>query len=210
MGNDGALALRRKDIVKDGSKEEKTRVSEIDKWTKCALTNEQLDDPIVSDSLGRLYNKEAILEWLLNPDQYTEKEKGFLSHINSMKDVVELKPERKEGKWVCSISNKDVLKEFGSGKFVYFAECGHVLSQSALKNISTDMCLQCEEPVNSDFAVIINPQPEDVQKLKVRMEKLKADNLAHSLRKIKRKSSNNKDNGGKVTKSKHSKTKKIN
>lgn len=80
-------------------------------WTTCALSDTPLgDDPIVSDYKGRLYNKSAILQMLLEKNQLkrenknkreNEKEKEKeeklkqkkqkqdpVPHINSLKDVV--------------------------------------------------------------------------------------------------------------------------
>merc|ERR1711939_605958 len=36
-------------------------------WFTCALSKRDLEEPIVSDALGRLYNKDAIIEFLLAP-----------------------------------------------------------------------------------------------------------------------------------------------
>lgn len=37
----------------------------LTRWTTCALTGEPLAPPVVADYLGALYNKAAVLEFLL-------------------------------------------------------------------------------------------------------------------------------------------------
>ena len=116
---------------------------------------------MVSDSSGRLYNKDAILEFLLPDDSGNEglskadSKKVLQGRVNSLRDVVEVKfcieqePETKtssggtaspkESKWVCPITNK-VL---GAGvKAVYLVPCGHAFLESAVKEVSGENCLQ--------------------------------------------------------------------
>ncbi|GLC35862.1 hypothetical protein PLESTM_000376500 [Pleodorina starrii] len=72
-------------------------------WSTCALSSQPLRPPIVACGLGRLYNKDALLQFLLakrgrvsQPEellQYANQLRvaaGGLDHINSLKDVLEV------------------------------------------------------------------------------------------------------------------------
>ncbi|KAG2499265.1 hypothetical protein HYH03_002843 [Edaphochlamys debaryana] len=72
-------------------------------WSTCALSSQPLRDPIVACGLGRLYNKEAALQFLLakkgvasKPEellQYANQLRaanGALDHVSGMKDLLEL------------------------------------------------------------------------------------------------------------------------
>ena len=98
MGADGGTIPTRCELVKTRQKpEQKDKDSvRIYKWQYCNLTQQPLVRPIVACELGKLYNKEAIIEKLLEnksgaqesgdkliPDASTE-------HIKSLKDVKEL------------------------------------------------------------------------------------------------------------------------
>ncbi|KAA8909515.1 hypothetical protein TRICI_004480 [Trichomonascus ciferrii] len=137
----------------------------------------------ISDYKGQLYNKESLLEYLLSPDNYTHVEKEPVRHIKSIKDFVELKivtDGENDDKWVCPISKKE------SGKFVYIVECGHVFSESAMKNIDDlTNCMVCDTPFDQSNVITVNPVDEaDVNRLESRMNCLKDRGLSHSLRKL--------------------------
>ncbi|KAJ7417124.1 protein RTF2 [Willisornis vidua] len=91
MGCDGGTIPKRHELVKGPRKVEKVdKVAElVARWFYCALSQEKLRRPIVACELGRLYNKDAIIEFLLDksPDK-TPMESA--SHIKSIKNVTEL------------------------------------------------------------------------------------------------------------------------
>ncbi|NXJ38268.1 RTF2 protein, partial [Scopus umbretta] len=61
----------------------------VARWYYCALSQEKLCRPIVACELGRLYNKDAIIEFLL--DKSADKTPmEAASHIKSIKNVTEL------------------------------------------------------------------------------------------------------------------------
>ena len=62
----------------------------------CSLTKEQLQQLIVGDKLGQIYNKKSVIEFLLNKKMPKE-----FSHIKSLKDVKDLK---------CTIDNKGYIE----------------------------------------------------------------------------------------------------
>ena len=67
MGADGGTIPTRCELVKTRQKpEQKDKDSvRIYKWQYCNLTQQPLVRPIVACELGKLYNKEAIIEKLL-------------------------------------------------------------------------------------------------------------------------------------------------
>lgn len=76
MGNDGGSIARRDELVKvkagpskqDPSHERRAR------WTLCRLSRQPLKEPVVADDLGRMYNKEAVVNWLI--DRKVREAKG--------------------------------------------------------------------------------------------------------------------------------------
>ena len=88
----------------------------------------------MSDYKGRLYNKEAILEWLLSPERFPEVQQSVVKHIKSLKDVVDLQivREDKTSRWICPISRKDIVAEAAATRIIYVAECGHVFTESTI------------------------------------------------------------------------------
>lgn len=105
----------------------------------------------MSDSSGRLYNKDSILEWLLRgTEAFGDGEEVLGGRVKSLKDVLEvkfelLKDEGEAGKWACPISRK----ELGPGiRSVYLVPCGHAFSESAVKEVggSDGVCLQVWVP----------------------------------------------------------------
>ena len=57
------------------------------------MTQEPLDKPVVACELGRLYNKEAIIEKLLNAKSEGTSQDNLAEHIKSLKDIKELQLE---------------------------------------------------------------------------------------------------------------------
>jgi len=147
-----------------------------------------------------LFNKDSIIEFLLptdsgNEGRRAEQEDFVAGTVKSLKDVVEVKfeieadengPRTGSGRterWVCPITRQ----ELGPGtKAVYLVPCGHAFAGAAVKEISGERCLACEEPYASNDIIPILPTIEtDVARLQMRMATLKEKNLAHSLKKAK-------------------------
>ncbi|XP_065379400.1 replication termination factor 2 isoform X1 [Macaca nemestrina] len=92
MGCDGGTIPKRHELVKGPKKVEKVDKDAelVAQWNYCTLSQEILRRPIVACELGRLYNKDAVIEFLL--DKSAEKALGkAASHIKSIKNVTELK-----------------------------------------------------------------------------------------------------------------------
>ncbi|KAK9868399.1 hypothetical protein WJX84_009405 [Apatococcus fuscideae] len=56
------------------------------RWTQCQLSGEPLQQPVVTDQLGYLFNKDAIIQALLKKSM-----PKALGHITSLKQLIELK-----------------------------------------------------------------------------------------------------------------------
>lgn len=137
---------------------------------------------MVSDYKGLLYNKESILEYLVEPNNFNEKQRENLSHIKSLKDVVTLKTNN----FKCPLSDK----ELGNGgiNYIYLIPCGDCMAQKCLHLNDARQCPVCDLPYE-DFIVINPSSSETIQELEKRMEKLRSKGLTHTLKKLKRKKS---------------------
>lgn len=122
--------------------------------------------PIVSDSVGNLYNKDAVLQFLIGDDaegisSKSDCEEILCGRVKGLRDVVELhfevdtertehpsdkinahRHQRREG-WICPIT----AKPLGAGvKSVYLVPCGHVFTEEAIRQLKGDKCLQVNGP----------------------------------------------------------------
>ncbi len=78
----------------------------------------------------------------------SDNEEVLEGRVRGLRDVVEVKFEAEEGRggkkgerWICPVTNKAL----GPGvKAVYLVPCGHAFSDSAVKEISGDKCLQVQ------------------------------------------------------------------
>lgn len=162
MGNDGGSIPTRRELVKEAAKDpSSTQVKEVQTeklehyWSHCALSQKPLSLPIVSDSTGNLYNKDAVLEYLLGSgkngqDVDVAGNDRTVGTIKSLRDIVEVrfsledKEEDKDSKdsalrLVCPVSGK----RLGPGvKAVYLVPCGHAFAESAVKELPGQQCLQ--------------------------------------------------------------------
>lgn len=130
-------------------------------WTTCPLSHEALKRPIVSDCVGNLYNKDAVLRFLLPGDDVegisskADCESILCGRVKGLRDVVELKVEvdserdsqtqgggggvDKRESWVCPVT----ARVLGPGvKSVYLVPCGHVFAEEAVRQLKEDKCLQ--------------------------------------------------------------------
>ena len=92
MGCNGGKITKMRKLVKGLKKvEEVNKDAElVVQWNFCALSQEILRRPVVACELGRLYYKDAIIEFLLAKS--SEKALGkSASHIKSIKNVTELR-----------------------------------------------------------------------------------------------------------------------
>ncbi|KAJ3015141.1 hypothetical protein HKX48_004762 [Thoreauomyces humboldtii] len=94
MGCDGGSIPKRYELVKVKKAVERAdpRMQLIVAWFFCALSKQPLVAPVVADAIGRLYNKDAVLEFLLanRTGSYGGDADVVAGHIESFKDVVSL------------------------------------------------------------------------------------------------------------------------
>ncbi|OCH94185.1 DUF602-domain-containing protein [Obba rivulosa] len=147
MGNDGGSIPDRRDLVRTKAKAEQADKANQTRarWFFCALSKRPLQEPIVSCALGKLYNKDALLEYLLDRSAYGDGEE-ICGHIRSLKDVKTLKFTHNPAKsspsdsptdkapFVCPLNFKEMN---GSQPFIYLAPCGCVFSLAGLKAVTS-------------------------------------------------------------------------
>ncbi|KAJ6120352.1 hypothetical protein N7523_004632 [Penicillium sp. IBT 18751x] len=212
MGNDGGSIPTRRELVREAARapstaqiKETQREQQEHAWTTCPLSHRVLARPIVSDSVGNLYNKDAVLQFLLPGDDgegissKSDCEEILCGRIKSLRDVIELhfevdternehpsdrahahRHERREG-WICPITAKPLGPAV---KSVYLVPCGHVFAEEAIRQLKGDKCLQCNEPYTEDNIITILPtKAEDKERLMARGAKLAEQGLTHSLKK---------------------------
>ncbi|KAF8638683.1 hypothetical protein AX17_002028 [Amanita inopinata Kibby_2008] len=149
MGNDGGSIPDRRDLVRNKPKAEQADKANQTRarWLFCALSKKKLQEPVVSCALGKLYNKDALIEFLLDRAAYGDGE-DICGHIRSLKDVKTLKltpnpsppPPESQGdavlshaQFICPLNLK-VMN--GVQPFVYLATCGCVFTQSGLRTVT--------------------------------------------------------------------------
>jgi hypothetical protein len=194
MGNDGGSIPTRRELVKNAARELNTtelkatqQEAQTHAWTYCPLSNQPLISPIVSDSAGTLYNKDAILEFLLPQDEPApaivtkEREAVLGGRVKCLRDVVEVHFTTDGEKKICPITRKELG---ASTRAVYLVPCGHAFSEAAIRQLAAETCTECSEPYAAENVIPILPlAAEDVSKLTARAAKLKAAGLTHSLKK---------------------------
>ncbi|KAI8589427.1 Rtf2 RING-finger-domain-containing protein [Geranomyces variabilis] len=188
MGCDGGSIPKRGELVKVKQAKERAdpRVQLVVAWFFCQLSKQPLVQPVVADMLGKLYNKDAVLEYLLRKSGYGDGDL-ICKHITSFKDVTTLNlapnplftekdseipsvtvlgniDERPlVSRFVCPVTGREMN---GKSRFAYLLTCGCVFSGEALRNVPTSTCLSCNKPYTSDDVIPINPtQPEEIQAL---------------------------------------------
>ena len=188
----------RRELVKEAARnptatdlKEKQREHLAHRWSQCPVSHRALTKPVVSDYSGDLYNKDAIIQYLLptevSPVDKEEYEKFIQGRVKSLKDVVEVVFEiehdtvTKTDKWICP----NTSKELGPAvKAVYIVPCGHAFSQEAIKMMNAEQCSQCGTAYQARDIIPILPSTEaDKAQVIERIESLRTEGLTHSLKK---------------------------
>ncbi|KAK3112607.1 Replication termination factor 2 [Teratosphaeriaceae sp. CCFEE 6253] len=197
MGNDGGSIPTRRELVKEAARnptasqiKESQQEQQEHSWKTDPISNQPLAQPIVSDSSGKLYNKDTILEYLVEGSRKADAERITQGAVKSLKDVVEVKleldpeatAEAKHEVWRCPITGD----RLGPGsKAAYLVPCGHAFSGAAIKAVSGERCPGCEtEYAGNDVIPILSVVETDVVRLALRVKTLGEKGLAHSLKKI--------------------------
>ncbi|CAF1068491.1 unnamed protein product [Adineta ricciae] len=206
MGGDGGSIPKRIELVQQKKKPEAKDkdAANMAKWRHCALKHDTLRQPIVVDSYGLLYNKDAILEYLLDRGSF---EHGP-AYIKKLKDVKELqltenasfKANHNElgneyldvysSPFMCPIT---FVEMNGKYKFCALWTCGCVLSDRALRSVNKSAtseekltCPHCgKEYSSSDDVLILNPEDEDIKLMEQRRERLAVNQKKNVLSKRK-------------------------
>ncbi|KAF9433037.1 Protein RTF2 [Entomortierella beljakovae] len=184
MGCDGGSIPKRDELVKQKQRQTKVDQNILNRahWSSCTLSKKALATPVVSCALGKLYNRDAILEFLLDRSAYGDGDM-ICNHIRSIKDVVTLKlesnPSFSESQSAASLTNHDqepasryicpiTMKEMnGKHRFVYLDTCGCVMSEQALKEVPSKACIRCTKPFEQRNVIILNPKPEELEDMKM-------------------------------------------
>ncbi|KAL4457462.1 hypothetical protein ABPG75_012327 [Micractinium tetrahymenae] len=159
-----------------GRKADKVNPEEerLARWTSCQLSGMPLQPPCVADELGSLFNKDAVLQALLNKSMPKP-----LAHITSLKHLIELKlgdgssgggsaaaaPTSKDGgdvaaRFACPITG---LPFNGKSRFVVLRRSGHVLSERALKEVPKVVEEMVGGPWQPQDLLPVNPAGDELQ-----------------------------------------------
>lgn len=201
MGNDGGSIPTRRELVKSAARnptisdlKEKQKEHLAHRWSQCPLSHKALVKPIVADYTGDLYNKDAIIQFLLPDDvsslDKVEAETFLQGRVKGLKDVVEIQFEiehdekNNTDKRVCPVTGKELGPAV---KAVYLVPCGHAFSSEAIKEMKSSECVQCGQQYQSprDVLPILPTSEEDKSMVMERIEELKSLGLTHSLKKDK-------------------------
>ncbi|XP_064624743.1 replication termination factor 2-like [Lineus longissimus] len=184
MGCDGGTIPTRDELVRLKKKpEQKDKFADLaHKWQNCAISQEPLRRPIVACELGRLYNKDVVIELLLDKSKFDCA--ASFDHIRGLKDVKVLQltdnpaykdEDHKAGyaekalvKYICPIAG---LEMNGRHRFSFLWKCGCVFSERALKEVKTETCQQCGMPCSDeDPAIILNGTEEEMETQRTAMD----------------------------------------
>ncbi|XP_053395259.1 replication termination factor 2-like [Mercenaria mercenaria] len=185
MGCDGGTIPRRDELVRTKQKpEQKDKTADLAaKWKHCAITQDQLREPVMACELGRLYNKESALEFLIDRTKF-ECAPSF-EHLRGLKDLKQLnltenrnysnsKSEKgdayidtQDAKYICPVVG---LEMNGMHKFSYLWSCGCVLSERALKEVKGDTCHKCGKVFTENDIIPLNGSDDELDALHTRME----------------------------------------
>jgi hypothetical protein len=184
MGCDGGTIPTRDELVRLKKKKVKQakEVTNSAKWNYCNLSQQALQKPVVGDLMGKLYNKDCLIEFLLERSKY---ESGP-AYVKSLKDVKELNltdnPSHSVGKedaydatninkfsspFICPISG---LEMNGTYKFCYLFTCGCAFAEKILKSVKTNgtetsqlKCMKCDQIYSSLDLIVLNPDDDDAK-----------------------------------------------
>jgi len=183
MGCDGGTIPTRDELVKLKKKPEQKDSDghRLYKWQHCAISQHILNKPVVACEMGRLYNKESVIELLLSKDRSAAPART--EHLEKLKDIVELKltpnpayndkrasvgdgmyVDRLVSPWICPITGLEMNGRF---KFVFPWSSGRVVAERAIKMLQKD-------PAESDHfkeedLIVLNPEEEELDLMNTKM-----------------------------------------
>lgn len=178
------------------------------KWSTCSLSNQPLQVPIVADYLGSLYNREAVLEFLLSrggafvddlaQHRYLNQQRASkfgYEHLKSTRDIftvhlTDLQDTQTAGlptatdaeapeRFVCPVTHLHSTRY----PFVAISECGHVFSDRAIKQMTDLSCATCGVSFTEANMIPINGTAEQIENLKAALPPRKHKSRGGSKRK---------------------------
>lgn len=178
------------------------------KWSTCSLSNQPLQVPIVADYLGSLYNREAVLEFLLSrggafvddlaQHRYLNQQRASkfgYEHLKSTRDIftvhlTDLQDTQTAGlptatdaeapeRFVCPVTHLHSTRY----PFVAISECGHVFSDRAIKQMTDLSCATCGASFTEANMIPINGTAEQIENLKAALPPRKHKSRGGSKRK---------------------------
>jgi hypothetical protein len=190
-GSDNHSIPKRRELVKEAARlptaaelKETQLTTQEYQWSTCPLSQKPLEAPIVSDYLGRLYNKDAIVQSLLPSTDAVLNLDELGGRVKSLKDIVEVRFETKDGKYICPIQQQEI----GPGTTsVYVVPCGHACSLKAVDTIESTECFVCGDAYDPMNVVVINATGKDLERNQKRKAWLDEQGLPHSLKKSSKK-----------------------
>jgi len=186
MGCDGGTIPTRDELVKLKKKPEQKDKDghRLFKWQHCALTQEALNKPIVACEMGKLYNKESVIELLLTKDR-SEAPK-WSEHLKQLKDVIELeltpnpaytdRNRRQDAvgdgmyvdalmaPWICPVTGLEMNGRF---KFVFSFSTGRIVAERALKVLRQDPAESGN--YKEDDTIVMNPEEAELDMMNTMM-----------------------------------------
>jgi len=211
----GFVSFSSQSTVRDFDKKE----DELSRYFNCSLTEEMLDstieDGIVVDLIGNLYNKEAVLKCLQRKAVEKTPLPKRIEHVSGLKALVTCKfykktnteddengnsnannsfrPTIEKGVFSCPLTGLDFN---GKTKFVVLRPSGVVVSEKAIRE-AKESCEEMNDGVSLKDAppfIPINPTGDVLEAMKEQLEK---ENLMKKEKKNAKKKKNNKaDNVG--------------
>ncbi|BDA48469.1 Replication termination factor 2 [Coccomyxa sp. Obi] len=203
-GGNVASTLKRKELDRDSARETS--------WTTCSISGQPLQDPISADYLGHLYNREAVVEFLLGRNgSFADEgaEHRYLNqlrvagtafdHLHSLRDIfkVHLTPSHPQSTeangsaasaapYVCPLTDLPCTKS----PFVALPSCGHVFSSRAVTQMTDGQCATCSTAFKEKDVVPLNGTPEQVHALRDCLDtrrpakKRKSEKKAHKCKSV--------------------------
>ncbi|GFZ46779.1 hypothetical protein JCM24511_03999 [Saitozyma sp. JCM 24511] len=148
MGADGGSIPDRRDLVKTKGKAEVTDKALLrELYYLCALSKRPLARPVVLDPLGKLYNKDAVLEFFLDRAKYGDGDQ-ICGYLKGVKDLLTLNltpnpthsppsssnfgSSASHAPFVCPLSLKEMS---GIVPFIALRPCGCVFSDASIRAV---------------------------------------------------------------------------
>lgn len=181
MGCDGGTIPTRDELVKLKKKPERKdkESARLYRWRHCAITQEPLRKPVVACEMGRLYNKESVIELLLEKKERSARNE----HIEKLKDVMEIQlasnpaydaekasvgdgmyVDRLVSPWICPVTG---LEMNGTSKFAFPWKVGRVVSERAVKILQKD---EAEAGYfKEEDIIVLNPDEDEIDLMNAKM-----------------------------------------